>query len=57
VQGSIGLKMDNILIKTQHSIIPRFHYFYPVKLFSYFTGAMIEAKSQAPKTPHIFNQL
>ncbi len=32
-----------------------FHYFYPVKLFFHFTGAMIEAKTHAAKNTLYFH--
>ncbi len=54
---AIKLKMDNFLKKTHYSIVPLFHYFYPVKLFLHFTGAMIEAKTQTSKIPYIFIKL
>ncbi len=34
-----------------------FHYFYPVKLFSHFTGAMIEARTPAPKNTLYFHSV
>ncbi len=34
-----------------------FHYFYPVKLFLHFTGAMIEAKTHASKNSQYFHSV
>ena len=48
-------KMDNILKKPHYSIIPLFLYFYPVKLFFYFTGAMIEAEAQTSDNTRYFH--
>jgi hypothetical protein len=48
-------KKDIIPLKNQQPIIPLFHYFYPVKLFFYFTGAMVEAKTKASVIVYIFS--
>jgi hypothetical protein len=43
--GTIKLKMDNILLRTHYSIIPQFHY------------SMVDVKTQSSKTPNIFINL
>jgi hypothetical protein len=55
----VNMKISSLLKSTfQYSIIPPFHYFYPVKSSSifYFTGAMCEAETQASKKFFCFSR-